>query len=290
MSEDAPAGLLGAGQIREIAGRLGVRPTKSWGQNFVIDGNTVRRIVRLAELRPDDVVVEIGPGLGSLTLALLPQVARVVAVEIDSSLAAALPGTVAALAPAYSNRLEVVAADAMTMRTLPDPQPTALVANLPYNISVPVVLSFLEAFPTLRRVLVMVQLEVAERLVAPPGNKTYGIPSLKAAWYAEARLAGTVSRKVFWPAPNVDSGLVALDRREPPHTPASRTEVFACIDAAFAQRRKTLRAALAGWAGSPANAETALLAAGIDPRTRGEQLDIHAFAAIAAARSALVSR
>lgn len=289
MSEDAPAGLLGAGQIREMAGRLGVRPTKSWGQNFVIDGNTVRRIVRLAELRPDDVVVEIGPGLGSLTLALLPQVARVVAVEIDSSLAAALPGTVAALAPACSNRLEVVAADAMTMRTLPDPQPTALVANLPYNISVPVVLSFLEAFPTLRRVLVMVQLEVAERLVAPPGNKTYGIPSLKAAWYAEARLAGTVSRKVFWPAPNVDSGLVALDRREPPHTPASRTEVFACIDAAFAQRRKTLRAALAGWAGSAANAEMALLAAGIDPRTRGEQLDIHAFAAIAAARSALVS-
>ena len=290
MSEDAPAGLLGAGQIREMAGRLGVRPTKSWGQNFVIDGNTVRRIVRLAELSPDDVVVEIGPGLGSLTLALLPMVARVVAVEIDTSLAAALPDTVAALAPAYSDRLDVVAADAMTMRTLPDPQPTALVANLPYNISVPVVLSFLEAFPTLRRVLVMVQLEVAERLVAPPGNKTYGIPSLKAAWYGEARLAGTVSRKVFWPAPNVDSGLVALNRREPPQTPASRTEVFACIDAAFAQRRKTLRAALAGWAGSAANAESALLAAGVDPRTRGEQLDIHAFAAIAAARSAMVSR
>jgi 16S rRNA (adenine1518-N6/adenine1519-N6)-dimethyltransferase len=290
MSEDAPAGLLGAGQIREMAGRLGVRPTKNWGQNFVIDGNTVRRIVRLAELRPDDVVVEIGPGLGSLTLALLPQVARVVAVEIDTNLAAALPDTVAALAPAYSDRLDVVAADAMTMRTLPDPQPTALVANLPYNISVPVVLSFLEAFPTLRRVLVMVQLEVAERLVAPPGNKTYGIPSLKAAWYGEARLAGTVSRKVFWPAPNVDSGLVALNRREPPQTLASRTEVFACIDAAFAQRRKTLRAALAGWAGSAANAETALLAAGIDPQTRGEQLDIDAFAAIAAARSAMVSQ
>jgi 16S rRNA (adenine1518-N6/adenine1519-N6)-dimethyltransferase len=290
MSEDAPAGLLGAGQIREMAGRLGVRPTKNWGQNFVIDGNTVRRIVRLAELSPDDVVVEIGPGLGSLTLALLPMVARVVAVEIDTSLAAALPDTVAALAPAYSDRLDVVAADAMTMRTLPDPQPTALVANLPYNISVPVVLSFLEAFPTLRRVLVMVQLEVAERLVAPPGNKTYGIPSLKAAWYGEARLAGTVSRTVFWPAPNVDSGLVALNRREPPQTPASRPEVFACIDAAFAQRRKTLRAALAGWAGSAANAESALLAAGVDPRTRGEQLDIHAFAAIAVARSAMVSR
>ena len=162
MSENAPAGLLGAGQIRELAGRLGVRPTKQWGQNFVIDANTVRRIVRLADVGRSDVVVEIGPGLGSLTLGLLPQVARVVAVEVDPNLAAALPGTVAALAPAYSDRLEVVLADAMTVRILPDPQPTALVANLPYNISVPVVLSFLEAFPTLRRVLVMVQLEVAE--------------------------------------------------------------------------------------------------------------------------------
>jgi 16S rRNA (adenine1518-N6/adenine1519-N6)-dimethyltransferase len=288
MSENAPAGLLGAGQIREMAGRLGVRPTKHWGQNFVIDANTVRRIVRLADVRPDDVVVEIGPGLGSLTLALLPQVARVVAVEIDTNLAAALPATVAALAPAYSDRLSVVSADAMTVRTLPDPQPTALVANLPYNISVPVVLSFLEAFPTLRRALVMVQLEVAERLVAPPGNKTYGIPSLKAAWYADVRLAGTVSRTVFWPSPNVDSGLVELNRREPPQTPATRKEVFACVDAAFAQRRKTLRAALSGWAGSANSAETILRAAGVDPRTRGEQLDIHAFAAIATARSALV--
>jgi 16S rRNA (adenine1518-N6/adenine1519-N6)-dimethyltransferase len=290
MSENAAAGLLGAGQIRDLAGRLGVRPTKKWGQNFVIDANTVRRIVRLADLSPGDVVVEIGPGLGSLTLALLPQVGRVVAVEVDPNLAAALPETVAALAPAYGDRLSIVVADAMTVRSLPDPQPTALVANLPYNISVPVVLSFLEAFPTLRRALVMVQLEVAERLAAPPGSKTYGIPSLKAAWYAEVRLTGTVSRSVFWPAPNVDSGLVTLIIREPPQTPASRREVFACIDAAFAQRRKTLRAALAGWAGSAANAETALHAAGVDPRTRGEQLDIHAFAAIAAARSATVSR
>ena len=290
MSENAAAGLLGAGQIRDLAGRLGVRPTKKWGQNFVIDANTVRRIVRLADLSPHDVVVEIGPGLGSLTLALLPQVGRVVAVEVDPNLAAALPETVAALAPAYGNRLSIVVADAMTVRSLPDPQPTALVANLPYNISVPVVLGFLEAFPTLRRALVMVQLEVAERLAAPPGSKTYGIPSLKAAWYAQVRLTGTVSRSVFWPAPNVDSGLVTLIMREPPRTPASRKEVFACIDAAFAQRRKTLRAALAGWAGSAANAETALHAAGVDPRTRGEQLDIHAFAAIAAARSAAVSR
>jgi len=287
MSESA-AGLLGAGQIRDLAGRLGVRPTKKWGQNFVIDGNTVRRIVRLADLGPSDVVVEIGPGLGSLTLALLSQVGRVVAVEVDPNLASALPDTVAALAPAYSDRLTVVLADAMTVRTLPDPQPTALVANLPYNISVPVVLSFLEAFPTLRRALVMVQLEVAERLAAPPGSKTYGIPSLKAAWYAEVKLTGTVSRTVFWPSPNVDSGLVTLIRREPPRTPASRKEVFACIDAAFAQRRKTLRAALAGWAGSAANAETNLRAAGVDPRTRGEQLDIQSFAAIAAARHAKV--
>jgi len=290
MSENVAAGLLGAGQIRDLAGRLGVRPTKRWGQNFVIDANTVRRIVRLAGLGPQDVVVEIGPGLGSLTLGLLPQVGRVVAVEVDRNLATALPDTVAALAPAYSDRLTVVLADALNLHTLPDPQPTALVANLPYNISVPVVLSFLEAFPTLRRALVMVQLEVAERLAAPPGNKTYGIPSLKAAWYAEVRLTGTVSRTVFWPAPNVDSGLVTLTRREPPRTSASRKEVFACIDAAFAQRRKTLRAALSGWAGSASNAETILRAAGVDPQTRGEQLDIHSFAAIAAAQSAMVGQ
>jgi 16S rRNA (adenine1518-N6/adenine1519-N6)-dimethyltransferase len=290
MSQNAAVGLLGAGQIRDLAGRLGVRPTKKWGQNFVIDANTVRRIVRLADLGPGDVVVEIGPGLGSLTLALLPQVATVVAVEVDPTLATALPQTVAALAPAYGDRLAVLHGDALTVHALPDPQPTALVANLPYNISVPVVLSFLEAFPTLRRALVMVQLEVAERLAAPPGSKTYGIPSLKAAWYAEVRLTGTVSRTVFWPAPNVDSGLVTLIRREPPRTPASRKEVFACIDAAFAQRRKTLRAALAGWAGSAAHAETTLRAAGVDPRTRGEQLDIGTFAAIAAARMATVDR
>jgi 16S rRNA (adenine1518-N6/adenine1519-N6)-dimethyltransferase len=289
MSENVAAGLLGAGQIRDLAGRLGLRPTKRWGQNFVIDANTVRRIVRLAELDPADVVVEIGPGLGSLTLALLPRVGRVVAIEVDPNLAAALPGTVAALAPAYSDRLNVVLADALTVRSLPDPQPTALVANLPYNISVPVVLNFLEALPTLRRALVMVQLEVAERLAAPPGSKTYGIPSLKAAWYAEVKLTGTVSRTVFWPAPNVDSGLVTLVRRDPPTTPATRKEVFSCIDAAFAQRRKTLRAALAGWAGSASNAEAALRGADVDPRTRGEQLDIHAFAAIAAARSAMVT-
>ncbi|GAA2164417.1 16S rRNA (adenine(1518)-N(6)/adenine(1519)-N(6)) -dimethyltransferase RsmA [Pedococcus bigeumensis] len=281
------SGFLGAAQIREIAADLGLRPTKQWGQNFVVDANTVKRIVRLAGVSADDSVVEVGPGLGSLTLALLPEVGHVTAVEVDPSLAKALPGTVSRLAPAYADRLTLVQADAMQVRELPDPQPTALVANLPYNVSVPVVLNFLEAFPTLERVLVMVQLEVAERLAAKPGSKAYGVPSVKAAWYAAVRLAGTVPRSVFWPVPNVESGLVLLERRAAPITTASRRDTFACIDAAFAQRRKTLRAALAGWAGSAPRAEECLRAAGIDHRTRGEQLGIDEFAAIAAARSTL---
>jgi 16S rRNA (adenine1518-N6/adenine1519-N6)-dimethyltransferase len=284
MTDGSDASLLGAAEVRELAARHGIRPTKTWGQNFVVDGNTVRRIVRVAGVGAGDTVVEVGPGLGSLTLALLPAVERVVAIEVDPTLAHALPGTVAAHAPSLADRLEVVQADALAVSSLPGPAPTALVANLPYNVSVPVVLRFLEHFPTLRTLLVMVQMEVAERLAAPPGSRTYGVPSVKAAWYADVRLAGSVSRSVFWPVPNVDSGLVALRRRPPPRTTASREQVFACVDAAFAQRRKTLRAALATWAGSPARAETALLAAGIDPRTRGEQLDVAAFAAVAAAR------
>lgn len=284
MVEANTSGYLGAAQIRELAARLGLRPTKQWGQNFVVDANTVKKIVRLAEVGPKDVVVEVGPGLGSLTLALLPESGHVTAVEVDPALAAALPETVKSLAPAYADRLTLVHADALRVRELPGPAPTALVANLPYNVSVPVVLGFLESFPSLERVLVMVQLEVAERLAAKPGSKVYGVPSVKAAWYADVRLAGTVSRSVFWPVPNVDSGLVSLVRRPAPETTASRKDVFACIDAAFAQRRKTLRAALATWAGSAARAEEILRAAGIDPRTRGEQLGVEAFAAIAAAR------
>ncbi len=278
--------LLGPAQVRELATRLGLRPTKSWGQNFVVDANTVRRIVRLADVQPGEAVVEVGPGLGSLTLALLDAGARVSAVEVDPALAAALPDTVAARLPERTAYLTVVAADALHVSVLPDPQPQALVANLPYNVSVPVVLSFLERFPSLQRVLVMVQLEVAERLAAAPGSKAYGVPSVKAAWYAAARLAGTVPRNVFWPVPNVDSGLVELRRHEPPDTTATRAEVFAVIDAAFAQRRKTLRAALAGWAGGAAAAEAALRAAGVDPQARGEALPVSAFAAIAAARAA----
>ncbi|MER7134107.1 16S rRNA (adenine(1518)-N(6)/adenine(1519)-N(6))-dimethyltransferase RsmA [Streptosporangium saharense] len=275
--------LLGPVEIRELAERLGVRPTKKLGQNFVIDAGTVRRIVRVADLRPDDVVIEVGPGLGSLTLALLPEVRGVVAVEIDPVLATQLPLTVAKHAPEFADRLTVVPADAMRVLPgeLPEEKPTALVANLPYNVSVPVVLHLLETLPSLRAVLIMVQSEVADRLAAGPGSKVYGIPSLKAAWYADVRRAGPVGRTVFWPIPNVDSGLVAMTRRQPPETTASREAVFAVVDAAFAQRRKTLRAALASWAGTAAAAEQALRAAGVDPTLRGEQLSIEDFARIA---------
>lgn len=281
--------LLGAAAIREHADRLGVRPTKQWGQNFVVDANTVRRIVRAGEVTADDVVVEVGPGLGSLTLALLEQARRVVAIEVDPRLAEALPETMATMAPGRAADLEVVPADALRVTDLPGPPPTALVANLPYNVSVPVVLHLLETFPSIERVLVMVQLEVAERLAAAPGSKTYGVPSVKAAWYGDVSLAGTVSRSIFWPVPNVDSGLVRLTRREPPASEASREEVFACIDAAFAQRRKTLRAALKGWAGSAVAAEEALRAAGVDPQARGEQLSVEQFAAVASARTRVSS-
>lgn len=276
--------MLSARDLRFRAAGLGIRPTKQWGQNFVIDPNTVERIARLADVGEGDVVVEIGPGLGSLTLALLPRVQQVIAIEVDPTLAAALPQTIAEHAPAYADRLEVVHADAMQLAQLPGTEPSALVANLPYNVSVPVVLRFLELFPSIRTILVMVQLEVAQRLASPPGSKIYGVPSLKAAWYADVRLVGTVSRSVFWPVPNVDSGLVRLDRRDPPRDDVDRRDVFAAVDAAFAQRRKTLRSSLAAWAGGAQAAEEALLAAGISPQERGEQLSIVDFAAIVAAR------
>ncbi|MGP3957390.1 16S rRNA (adenine(1518)-N(6)/adenine(1519)-N(6))-dimethyltransferase RsmA [Nonomuraea sp. 3N208] len=277
--------LLGPAEIRILADKLDLRPTKKLGQNFVIDGGTVRRIVRVADLAEDDVVIEVGPGLGSLTLALLPSASHVVAVEIDPVLAAQLPITVADRG--LSDRLTVVNADAMkiTADDLAGFVPTALVANLPYNVAVPVVLHLLEVLPSLRKGLVMVQSEVADRLAAGPGSKVYGVPSVKAAWYADVRRAGAVGRTVFWPVPNVDSGLVSLTRREPPATSASREKVFAVVDAAFAQRRKTLRAALASWAGSAAEAENILRAAGVDPSARGEQLDIAAFARIAEVRA-----
>jgi 16S rRNA (adenine1518-N6/adenine1519-N6)-dimethyltransferase len=277
------ARLLGPAEIRSLAAALELRPTKQRGQNFVIDANTVRRIVRDAGVGPDDVVLEVGPGLGSLTLALLDVVARVVAIEIDALLAGSLPATVVDRAPDLADRLEVVCADAMRLTEVPGPAPTALVANLPYNVAVPVLLHLLALLPSLERGLVMVQSEVADRLAATPGSKVYGIPSVKAAWFADVRRAGSVGRQVFWPAPNVDSGLVALTRREPPATTATRQQVFAVVDAAFSQRRKALRAALRTVAGSAERSEEALRAAGIAPLTRGEQLGLPQFVAIAEA-------
>ncbi|HEY0574422.1 MAG TPA: 16S rRNA (adenine(1518)-N(6)/adenine(1519)-N(6))-dimethyltransferase RsmA [Pseudonocardia sp.] len=316
-----------------MADRLGLRPTKRLGQNFVHDANTVRRIARLAELDPDDVVLEIGPGLGSLTLALLPSAASVLAVEIDPVLAEALPGTVAERAPALAARLTVLTTDALrlTAEQLPRP-PTAVVANLPYNVGVPVLLHVLESLPSVRHGLVMIQSEVVDRLAAPPGGREYGAPSAKLAWFASARRVGPVPRAVFWPVPGVDSALLAVRRRPAPEisrgirvasaaegepagaevtggaatevtgavaaevtggvaaepaggaaTEVTRAEVFAVVDAAFAQRRKSLRGALAGWAGSPAAAEQVLRAAGVDPATRAERLAIADFARIAAA-------
>ena len=279
---DTSAGpsLLGPAEVRALARTLGLRPTKQRGQNFVIDANTVRRVVRVAGVGADDVVLEVGPGLGSLTLALLAVSRHVTAVEVDPVLARALPGTIRDRAPRRVDRFTLVEADALRLRELPGPAPTALVANLPYNVSVPVLLHLLELVPSLRRVLVMVQAEVADRLAAPPGSRTYGVPSVKAAWYADVVRAGSVGRSVFWPAPNVDSGLVALVRREPPQCRSTRQQVFAVVDAAFAQRRKTLRAALRALAPGD-QVVAALVAAGVDPTTRGEQVDVTGFARIA---------
>lgn len=292
MSDHAPAvplPLLGAADVRELAGALGVRPTKTLGQNFVHDANTVRRIARLAEVGPGDQAVEIGPGLGSLTLALLETGADVVAVEIDPVLASALAPTVRARAPLAAERLHVVQADALRVEELPlDPgRRQVLVANLPYNVAVPVLLTFLARFPGLAAGLVMVQAEVAERLAARPGEQAYGVPSVKAAWYADVRRAGHVPRQVFWPVPNVESGLVGWRRlAEPRGDDAMRQRVFACVDAAFAQRRKTLRSALARWAGSPVLAEQVCRDAGVDPSVRGETLDVDAYVRLAAAHAA----
>ena len=273
--------MLGAAEIRTLAAALDLRPTKQKGQNFVIDGNTVRKIVTESGITRDDVVLEVGPGLGSLTLALLAVARRVVALEIDPLLAGALPATIAAHAPDQVAAFEVVLADALRVTEVPGPAPTALVANLPYNVSVPVLLHLLALLPSLERGLVMVQAEVADRLAASPGSKTYGIPSVKAAWYADVRRAGSIGRNVFWPAPNVDSGLVAWTRREPPTTTATREQVFAVVDAAFAHRRKALRPSLRAIAGSAEAAEATLAAAGIDPMTRGEELRIDDFVRIA---------
>nr|WP_245551701.1 16S rRNA (adenine(1518)-N(6)/adenine(1519)-N(6))-dimethyltransferase RsmA [Gordonia hirsuta] len=273
--------LLGPAEIRGLAAELGVRPTKQLGQNFVHDANTVRRIVATSGIGPDDVVLEVGPGLGSLTLALLETAGAVVAVEIDPVLAGRLPETVADFAPGTD--FQVVTADAMTVLPADLPMtPTALVANLPYNVAVPVLLHLMAHFPTLRTALVMVQAEVADRLAAGPGGRTYGVPSVKARYFGDVKRAGAIGRHVFWPEPKIESGLVQIDRRDVFGTdPEHRAATFAAIDAAFAQRRKTMRAALAGWAGSAARAEELLRAAHIDPGIRGERLEVADFVRLA---------
>lgn len=278
--QDPASALLGGREVRALAESLGIRPTKRMGQNFVTDPNTVRRIAAAARLTDDDIVLEVGPGLGSLTLALLPYARTVVAVELDPVLAEQLPVTVRERLPEFAEHLITVHEDAMRITELPV-APTALVANLPYNVAVPVVLNLLERFPSLESVLVMVQKEVADRLAAGPGSRTYGVPSVKARWYCSVEAAGNVGTSVFWPVPHVDSGLVRMTRHASPPSRAGRKATFAVIDAAFAQRRKTLRSALASLAGSAPAAEAALRNAGVDPGLRGEQLGVGEFARIA---------
>lgn len=271
------SGLLGAAEIREIAARIGVNPTKKLGQNFVVDANTCRRIVKGADVDKSDIALEIGPGLGSLTLALLEAAASVTVIEIDNRLAEELPHTVERH-EFDSSLLRVINEDAMGLELL-EPAPTVLVANLPYNVSVPVLLRAFEKLPSLQKGVVMVQSEVADRLVAKPGSKNYGSPSAKAAWWGSLTSAGTVSRSIFWPVPNVDSSLVRFDRQPSPGDEALRLKTFAIIDAAFAQRRKMLRGALSGLLGGEAS--TILERAGIDPTVRGEALNLDEFIRIA---------
>ena len=271
--------LLGAAEIREIAQRIGLRPTKKLGQNFVVDANTCRKIVKSADVGPTDIALEIGPGLGSLTLAMLESASEVIAIEIDERLAAELPET-AERHGFDSSKLTIINQDAMGITTLPK-DPTVLVANLPYNVSVPVLLRFLELFPTLRSGVVMVQSEVADRLVAKPNSKTYGSPSVKATWWADLTSAGTVSRSIFWPVPNVDSSLVRFVRHESDGDESLRKATFKIIDAAFAQRRKMMRAALSDLCGGSAAASSIIEASGIDPTIRGEALQLSDFIKIA---------
>ena len=276
-----PSALLGPAEIRDLAEMLGVNPTKKLGQNFVIDANTVRRIVKVASCAPGETVVEVGPGLGSLTLGLLDVGARVVAVEIDARLAEQLPLTVELMQPGAP--LTVIRDDALRILAIPG-DPSRLVANLPYNVSVPVLLHMLLHFPSIRAGVVMVQAEVGERLAAPPGSKVYGSPSVKAAWYGNFRTAGKVSRQVFWPVPNVDSILVTFERREEQlESEELRLATFALVDAAFQQRRKMLRQSLSTVLGDSTTASAVIIAAGVDPTSRGEQLTVQDFLAIARA-------
>ena len=271
--------LLGAVEIRELATSLDLKPTKKLGQNFVVDANTCRKIVKLGDVTDQDISLEIGPGLGSLTLALMEASKSVVAVEIDARLAKQLPITIDK--HGFDNaKITVINQDAMQLTNLPA-QPDVLIANLPYNVSVPVLLNILEFFPSIKRGVVMVQSEVAERLVAKANNKEYGSPTVKANWWADLNWAGSVGRSVFWPVPNVDSALVRFDRHAPIGSEAERVKTFKVIDHAFAKRRKMMRSAISEIFGGSAVAESALIRAGIDPTIRGESLTVAEFAQIA---------
>lgn len=276
VSDNPSSGLLGASEIRTLAATLGIVPTKKLGQNFVHDANTIRRIVQIAGVKPGDHVLEVGPGLGSLTLGLAEAGATLTVIEIDARLAHALPETIHARFPDAS--LTVIQDDALAVREV-SRNPTSLVANLPYNTSVPIVLHLLRYVPTLRSVLVMVQAEVAERLAATPGSKTYGAPSVKARWYGRWSIAGAVPRAVFWPVPNVDSLLVTMEATEPPGDETLRTIVWDLVDAAFATRRKMVRGALAGYLG--ASAADIISSAGLRPEDRGEAWSLDQFVALA---------
>lgn len=276
--------LLGAAEIRELAASIDLKPTKVWGQNFVIDANTVRSIVKHAGISDHDDVVEVGPGLGSLTLALLSESKSVTVIEIDPKLAQLLPETVNKKAAGLKSKLTIVQKDALQVKELPV-APTALVANLPYNVSVPVIIHLLTQFPSIKRVLVMVQAEVADRLAASPGSKIYGVPSVKARWFGKVQKVATIGKNVFWPAPNIDSALVLIERHPNLLSDIEQSDLFAAIDAAFGQRRKMLRSALNTWANG--NAEQILVNAGIDPTLRGEQLDVLDFVKIAKAKKEL---
>lgn len=273
--------LLGAAEIRELAASIDLKPTKVWGQNFVIDANTVRSIIKHAAISEQDDVIEVGPGLGSLTLGLLSVCNSLTAIEIDPKLAKMLPETVAKKSAEFSRKLTVIQKDALAVRELPI-NPTALVANLPYNVSVPVIIHLLTQFPTISRVLVMVQAEVADRLAAAPGSKVYGVPSVKARWFGKVQKVATIGKNVFWPAPNIESALVLIQRHRTPLAEISQSDLFNVIDAAFGQRRKMLRSALNAWADG--NAEAVLKSAGIDPTLRGEQLDVMDFVKIVEAK------
>jgi 16S rRNA (adenine1518-N6/adenine1519-N6)-dimethyltransferase len=264
--------LLTTTEIRELASKLDLKPTKKLGQNFVTDQNTVEKIVRTSNVTKDSHVLEVGPGLGSLTLALLAKGAKVTAVEIDSRLAELLPIT--AKSKGFSDsQLSVINKDALEITTNNVQNPDVLVANLPYNVSVPVIIHILENFPSIKNYLVMVQSEVADRLAAGPGSRTYGSPSVKLQWYAEVSKAGSISRNVFWPVPNVDSDLVQINRKDDVDD-SIRKELFAVVDAAFSQRRKMLRSALSFMCGGSEKASQILESAQIDPQLRGEALNV----------------